>query len=94
MFEPRSQSRLIAVLVGLALGGCAYQRAEPIATGPWAKISAETAAATPVASPPRIAYLGAGDSFGQTLYRQYLASLQDADQAVAEASVSGQPSRD
>ena len=93
MFEPRSQSRLIAVLVGLALGGCAYQRAEPIATGPWAEISAATAA-TPVASPPRTAYLGAGDSFGQTLYRQYLASLQDADQAVAEASAPEQPSRD
>ena len=93
MFEPRSQSRLIAVLVGLALGGCAYQRAEPIATGPWAEISAETAA-TPVASPPRTAYLGAGDSFGQTLYRQYLASLQNAEHAVAEVSVSGKPASD
>ena len=51
MFEPRLRSRLTAVLVGLALGGCAYRRAEPIATGPWAEISAETAA-TPVASPP------------------------------------------
>lgn len=91
MFEPRVPSRLTAVLVGLALGGCAYQRAEPIATGPWAEISTDTAA-MPVASPPRAAYLGAGDSFGQTLYRQYLASRQDADHAVAEASTSGQPS--
>ena len=90
MFEPRLGSRLTAVLVGLALGGCAYQRTEPIATGPWAEISAETGG-TPVASPPRAAYLGAGDSFGQTLYRHYLASLQDADHAVAEASASGQP---
>ena len=93
MIEPRLGSRLAAVLVGLALGGCAYQRAEPIATGPWAEISADTAA-TPVASPPRAAYLGAGDSFGPTLHRQYLASLRDANQALAEASASEQPSRD
>ncbi len=91
MFEPRLRSRLTVVLVGLALGGCAYQRAEPIATGPWAEITAETAATT-VVSPPRAAYLGAGDEFGQVLYRQYLASLKDADQVVIEASASGQPS--
>lgn len=91
MFEPRLRRRSTAVLVGLAFGGCAYERSEPIATGPWAEISAETAA-TPVASPPRAAYLGAGDKIGQTLYRQYLASLRNADQAVAEASASGQSS--